>query len=1281
MSRRLPRSRARALVAAVSALAVIAAAGVPSGAFAASSSFALHTAGVVPDSTHSVTLITGDRVEVTEMADGTLAVGIEPAVPGAGARTYESGGDLFVLPESALPYTASGVLDPDLFNVSLLIRNGYDDASVDATPVIAVLAGGPSARSVSAIPALGLGLPLESVDGAAGAAPHDTAVDAWSALTAGGQSRRMGGARLAGGVEALHLDGRVRATLDSSVPYVGAPEAWAEGYEGDGVTVAVLDTGYDDTHPDLAGRVLVEASRSFVPGEEVATDTQGHGTHVAATVAGTGAASGGLHRGVADGARLLVGKVLDSAGYGRDSWIISGMQWAGENAGIVSMSLGSQEASDGTDLMAEALDRISADTDALFVVAAGNSGAPETIGSPGAAASALTVGSVDDPTGALSGFSSQGPTVRTGALKPELTGPGNEVTAARSADSPGEGSYVTFSGTSMATPHVAGAAALVREQHPEYTADQVRAVLLSTAADVGLSSYQGGAGVLDAASAVDATMIADGSGDFGMLRWGEDPAPVSRTITYANRGDAAVTVALEAALEIDGSVDGNDGVGDADPSRALTVDVDSLLIPAGATGAATMTLDPALVPTGAQLSGALVASVDGEPVARTALGGIVESERYDLSLRATGFDGSPVGAYVWVADADTGSVSTIAVAGDQTVRLPGGRYSVMAFLDLDRTPDSRATVLVGDPEIVLDKDASVALDARAAREVTVDVGADDLEPAFRRMNFRVGDFAGSAIVGDGIDALFAQPTAAPDGAMFAFTTRWRLQRPVLTLSAGGEALDVSSLAGSTPLDGAISAAAVDAGTGREDDFAAVDVRGRVAVVTRSDALTGTERAANALAAGAAMLVVVNDEDSEFTDWVGSADGLADVPLPVAGVSGVEGRRVLARLSHAAVQITGRGVPHSSVVYDVALHSDEGIPEELTHAPEDLARVDTRYYGTPTTVGEFRYDFAPGDSYSSGFLLRTTTGLRRTEYVDAERLGWYQEATAIEPGWTVRDVRRTYSSGQRVSTSYFGGVVRPYIGPGYWAPFRQGPNAQVNVPSWADGGNALHTGAFDVFSASPDRKQSTEVFIDGTLVASSPYQAASADDIPSASSEWRVVNTAEQSSDFLRSSSRTRTEWSFRSAGAVDDEEKQLLPMLQASYDVTLDAAGRAGATRRTGVPVLMKVEIGHVGGAVGAAPMSRATLQVRAADGRWRSAPLIRTGDGAPAGAGPAPVDGFPTGRAHVARYTALLPVPGAGGWVDLRLEGRDGAGNTVRQEIERALEIAPARSWRPGNR
>lgn len=181
-------------------------------------------------------------------------------------------------------------------------------------------AAGSAARPGQAIPRLG----LTSLD------PHGRtdAAATWKRLTGTGRS-------LVGGANKLWLDGRMHVALDKSVPQINAPQAWSDGYTGKGVTVAVLDSGYDSDHPDLAGRVSVSAN--FLGGDS-AEDDNGHGTHVASTIAGVDS----TYRGVAPDASLAVGKVCDNTGSCPTSALLAGIDWAVNtvHAKVVNMSLG-----------------------------------------------------------------------------------------------------------------------------------------------------------------------------------------------------------------------------------------------------------------------------------------------------------------------------------------------------------------------------------------------------------------------------------------------------------------------------------------------------------------------------------------------------------------------------------------------------------------------------------------------------------------------------------------------------------------------------------------------------------------------------------------------------------------------------------------------------------------------------------------------------------------------------------------------------------------------------
>ena len=223
---------------------------------------------------------------------------------------------------------------------------------------------------------------------------------------------------------------------------------------GAGIAVAVLDTGLDLGHPDFAGRQI--ESRSFVDGQEV-QDVQGHGTHTTGTACGPIAPDSGRRYGIAHEARILVGKVLGDDGSGTDAGILEGIEWAiSSGAQVVSMSLGT----DLNEVSAayENAGRRALDAGTLIIAAAGNNaersaGNVGFVGVPANSPSIMAVGAVD-PALAIADFSAASSAVEGGQV--DLAGPGVDVYSSW----PMPQRTNTISGTSMATPHVSGIAAL-----------------------------------------------------------------------------------------------------------------------------------------------------------------------------------------------------------------------------------------------------------------------------------------------------------------------------------------------------------------------------------------------------------------------------------------------------------------------------------------------------------------------------------------------------------------------------------------------------------------------------------------------------------------------------------------------------------------------------------------------------------------------------------------------------------------------------------------------------
>ena len=651
-----------------------------------------------------ITLITGDRVVLHGGDPAKPSIERGPGRDRVSFQTYRSKDHSYVIPSDVTKAIGAGRLDKRLFDVTGLIKAGYDDASSTVIPVLTTYDAA-AKRSVPAGAKVTRQLP--SIKGSA------LAVD-----------KAKAGAFLAnpGGPAKIWLDGKRQVTLDQSVPQIGAPAGWEAGYTGKDVKVAVLDTGIDASHPDLASQVA--GAKNFT--DDVDGDHFGHGTHVASTIAGTGAASGGKFKGVAPEAKLYDGKVCDANGQCPDSAIVAAMEWAAKDikAAVVNVSLGGPDTPE-LDPLEEAVNRLTAETGTLFVIAAGNSGPTDrTIGSPGSADAALTVGAVDKQD-QLADFSSRGPRAGDSALKPDLTAPGVAIVAAKAKDSvigePVGEQYLELSGTSMAAPHTAGSAALLMQQHPAWKAAELKSALMGSAKTAAeQTAVQQGAGRTDVAAAVKQDVIAaEGSLSFGLATYPHtDDEPVTKTLTYRNLGDEAVTLQLAAALK--------DAAGNPAPAGALQLSATTVTVPAGQSGSVQVTSNTRHTGPDGVYSGRIVATASGHAIG-VPVAVEKEVESYNLTVKTIDPAGAPSDYPVDIVDVSNPELLRYDTDGTLTVKLPKGEYVVEHFLEFERAADDWAIYEMAAPSVTLDADRVVVLDARQAKPVRQSVPTADAE--------------------------------------------------------------------------------------------------------------------------------------------------------------------------------------------------------------------------------------------------------------------------------------------------------------------------------------------------------------------------------------------------------------------------------------------------------------------------------------------------------------------------------------------------------------------------
>ncbi|MGM9997957.1 MAG: S8 family peptidase [Candidatus Bruticola sp.] len=320
-----------------------------------------------------------------------------------------------------------------------------------------------------------------------------------------------------------------KVVADVSDALIGINEVWDMGYTGKGQTIAIIDSGIYP-HPDLEGKITGWVDMQ--EGTLKPTDTYGHGTHVAGIAAGSGVKSAGVHKGVAPDANVVGVRISNV------SEAIKGIQWVIENKdrlgiGVVNISLGDfAMRSYKDDPWAQAAEK-AMEAGLVVCVAAGNDGPSErNISTPGTHPDVITVGALDD-NGTLdrsddkvADFSSRGPTNIDGINKPDLIAPGVDIYGplAPNADIDNEklphwgSDYVAISGTSMATPMVAGVAACLKQANPNLTHKDVKEILVKSC-DNYLDEPKNvqGAGLINAKKALELALTWETSQDIADL--------------------------------------------------------------------------------------------------------------------------------------------------------------------------------------------------------------------------------------------------------------------------------------------------------------------------------------------------------------------------------------------------------------------------------------------------------------------------------------------------------------------------------------------------------------------------------------------------------------------------------------------------------------------------------------------------------------------------------------------------------------------------------------------
>ena len=592
-------------------------------------------------------------------------------------------------------------------------------------------------------------------------------------------------------------------------------------------------------------------------------------------------------------------------------------------------------------------------------------------------------------------------------------------------------------------------------------------------------------------------------------------------------------------------------------------------------------------------------------------------------------------------------VYTVDESGKLELSIRPSTYAAWLYADapgLD-SPHSLSRAVLSEPEVVVDRDKTLAFDASKLRKVAASAPQPTINSYVRVDQYRsFGDlhrFVDTYQLEPWIyDSLWATPTRKVTQGSYTFAARWRQVQPPLTVGAGSQSFDTMIQSYSPKLPaGNSNSAVVFAGDGSAAEYGKVVARGKVVVVRRNDTVPPTEQADAAAKAGAKLLLIVNDRFGPLDAW-------ADLPpeeasaLPVASLGTDKGKQLIDRIQHGSKTLRLTSHPYPQYIYDLVQHHDGAIPRDPSYrpSPNELAKIDETFRDTKQGEAlDIRYDLSTDFTWAvSAAATPVLAQGNYTAWVTAgPRYKWLTQ-TAV-PDLTQMGSSTSYKPRSTTKETWFAGIQRPRLlsdNAMFTPPSRVGDIISVfGMPAWGDSGRHQGT-VYGGITLNTSLYQGSNLLSEGSDFVSAEVTP---DKLP-----YRLVVDTTRDLPDRPYSPRTHTEWGFISDNA-DYRALETLPLIQLDYGISTDLAGRAH--RRTD----LSVTASHLPGAAEPGTINAVTLEISYDDGTtWHTTKLRRSGG----------------------EWRAQLDAPAKSQYATLRTTARDTKGNSITQTVARAFGI-----------